>query len=219
MGSGDQENVLLQSYFRSVFIIETLASIMKADFTQGTAQNISSVTYFLKCCDKVAKANPELLMKPYTHLVQFAFPYMLHLFAKIAKESLVEANQEKICQLADSELANYIGSCLSFFFRFKMDLEEIKLGHRANQPPGNQLPDEEMKSDKVDSGDDQEMSHFSSLLAPKKQQPADQASSGPTPLELFKKLALKGDKLDVVLLADLIYTVNFCCQGRLMEHS
>ena len=30
---------------------------------------------------------------------------------------------------------------------------------------------------------------------------------------------MKGDKLDVVLLADLIYTVNFCCQGRLMEHS
>ena len=63
------------------------------------------------------------------------------------------------------------------------------------------------------------MSHFASLLPPKKQAPAEQASNGPAPLELFKKLALKGDMLDVVLLADLIYTVNFCCQGRLMEHA
>ena len=69
VGSGDQENVLLQSYFRSLFIIETLIGIMKADFTQGATQNISSVTYFLKCCDKAARANPELLMRPYTHLV------------------------------------------------------------------------------------------------------------------------------------------------------
>ena len=69
VGSGDQDNHLLQSYFESIFSIQTLISIMKADFTQGTSENISSVTFLLKCCDKVAKANPELLMKPYTHLV------------------------------------------------------------------------------------------------------------------------------------------------------
>ena len=79
---------------------------------------------------------------------------MLHLFSKIAKESLLEANQEKICQLADSELANFVGSCLSFFFRFKMDTEEIKLGHHSDRQPSNQVPDEEMKSDREESDDD-----------------------------------------------------------------
>ena len=68
-----------------------------------------------------------------------------------------------------------------------------------------------MKSERDDSEEEDEMSRFTSLVAPKKNQGADQAASALTPLQLFTKLALKSEKLDVVMLSDLIYTVNFCC--------
>ena len=70
-------------------------------------------------------------MKPYTQLVQFAFPLMVHLFSKVAEESIEGTNQEQIVKLADSELCNFVGSCLKFFFEFTMDIDELKLGHES----------------------------------------------------------------------------------------
>ena len=88
---------------------------------------------------------------------------MIHLFSKIADESVQQANQEQICQLAESELCNFVGSCLKFFFGFTMDIDELKLGHQSPK-----LVDEEMKTEKEDSDSDEEMSLYVSLIAPKK---------------------------------------------------
>ena len=76
-----------------------------------------------------------------------------------------------------------------------------------------------MKSAKDDSDSDDEMSEYTSLIAPRKINPSDQPSNPLTPQQQFVKLALKSEGLDVVLLNDLIRTVDFCCQGRLLGHS
>ena len=49
-----------------------------------------------------------------------------------------------------------------------MDIDELKLGHESGKPQN-----EEMKSAKEDSDSDDEMSEYTSLIAPRKLNPSD----------------------------------------------
>ena len=94
MGVGDFDNHVLQQMFETIFSTQMLINIISLDPYKSTHENFDSVTLLLKCLDKVARANQELLMKPYTQLVQYAFPLMVHLFSKVAQESIEGSNQE-----------------------------------------------------------------------------------------------------------------------------
>jgi hypothetical protein len=72
---GEQDNQLLQVYYKSLFSIEMIKSCLSDDSSSYEA--FEPCLIFLKSVDRLARENSEMMNRPYLRLVQYAFPYLL----------------------------------------------------------------------------------------------------------------------------------------------
>ena len=92
---GEQDNQLLQVYYKSLFSIEMIKGCLRSDSSSYEA--FEPCLILLKSVDGVAQDNSEMMNRPYVRLVQYAFPYMLELFSSETKS--LRSSQGKLKSL------------------------------------------------------------------------------------------------------------------------
>lgn len=106
---------------------------------------------FLKGLDFLAQDNSELFHRPYLRLIQFAFPYLQHLFLIRTSDLRQEANLQELKRFLQGPLSTSVEAGLAYFLNFKL---KVSFSEMLPTVDLSRQGDEEMRED------DQEFSYL-----------------------------------------------------------